>query len=235
MSGTLLDDLGRVLATPMPRSRALRLLGVTVFCAIFPRSAAASSCAQQTCNQPIKCCLDFPGNANASTPAACCKSTEFCCKGMTPMGGSWAYVTCCQSYEFCYTDPSIVKCEPCPTPLCGSVCCQAGQTCVNGTCCPVGSACGNVCCQAGQTCVNGTCCPVGSACGNMCCPPGRLCASLRSPFGPPRLVCLCPPDRVCGSGCCPPGTTCSSLQSPTGTRYVCFRSRLRPRRRVVPH
>jgi hypothetical protein len=87
----LLDDLGRVLATPMPRSRALRLLGATLFCAIFPRSAAAYNCSQQTCTQPIKCCLDFPGNPNASTPAACCTSNQFCCKGVTPMGGSRGY------------------------------------------------------------------------------------------------------------------------------------------------
>jgi hypothetical protein len=195
----LLDDLGRVLATPMPRSRALRLLGATLFCAIFPRSAAAYNCAQQTCTQPIKCCLDFPGNPNASTPAACCTSNQFCCKGVTPMGGSWAYVTCCQSYEFCYTDPSIVKCEPCPTPLCG-----------------------NVCCQTGQMCVNGTCCPGDRVCGNKCCPKGSLCASVTKGMKTGYFCTRgCPENRICGNVCCPPGSICSPEKTRSGTRQVC--------------
>ena len=165
----------------------------------------------------------FPGSPGVATQAACCTSSQFCCSGPTPMGGSWAYVNCCESYQFCYRDPFIVKCEPCPTTLCGGMCCQTGQTCVNGRCCPVDRVCGNVCCPTGQMCVNGSCqpCPADRVCGGVCCPPGQTCVN--------GTCQACPADRVCGNICCPPGRSCVSVPSPRGgQRFVC----LCPRDRV---
>ena len=133
----LLDDLGRVLATPMPRSRALRLLGATLFCAIFPRSGAAANCSQQTCppTSPWLCCLNHPTNSLASI-SGCCTSTQFCCSGLTPNGAAWAAVACCKKTEFCIRTDAFVKCSPCASSIqCGTGCCEVGETCLNGTCC----------------------------------------------------------------------------------------------------
>lgn len=203
MSGILLDDLGRVLAMPMPRSRALRLIGTTLFCAVFPRSAAANGCSGKTCppTAPKLCCLSPSWNPAASLPA-CCTSDQLCCAGETPHGPAWAAVACCNPNEICIKTDAFVTCSPCPS----------------------GIACGGACCETGETCVNGTCCPAGNVCGNICCPPGSLCSSARSPSGKTRYVCFnrpCPTDRVCGSVCCPPDSKCSPVRTRSGITYVC--------------
>lgn len=180
MSGILLDDLGRVLAMPMPRSRALRLIGTTLFCAVFPRSAAANGCSGKTCppTAPKLCCLSPSWNPAASLPA-CCTSDQLCCSGETPHGPAWAAVACCNPNEICIKTDAFVTCSPCPS----------------------GIACGGACCETGETCVNGTCCPAGNVCGNICCPPGSLCSSARSPSGKTRYVCFNRPRTGCAAAC----------------------------------
>jgi hypothetical protein len=199
----LLDDLGRVLATPMPRSRALRLLGATLFCAIFPRSGAAANCSQQTCppTSPWLCCLNHPTNSLASI-SGCCTSTQFCCSGLTPHGAAWAAVACCKKTEFCIRTDAFVKCSPCAS----------------------GIQCGTGCCEVGETCLNGTCCSGDRICGNICCPPGSECITLPSKRGGFSHLCLrlpCPADRICGGQCCPPGSRCVTI----GGRNLCLVTR----------
>src|SRR5580658_3013916 len=119
MAGLLLDDLGRVLATPMPRARVLRLIGATLFCAIFPRRpAAAGACGTCAGSAPVLCCLVPPWNPNSAL-TACCTTDEFCCADVTPDGGAWASRTCCSLSEQCSKDSNGVMCVPCPEPLCG--------------------------------------------------------------------------------------------------------------------
>jgi hypothetical protein len=77
----LIDNVARILATPMPRRKALKLFGGALATAVFavsgPRTASAASCknGQVTCG----------GGANAT----CCKTG--CCYGS---GGK----NCCTGY-----------------------------------------------------------------------------------------------------------------------------------------
>src|SRR3954451_2826339 len=64
-------------------------------------------------------------------------------------------------------------------------CCSGNCVNVNGTCsaCTAGTTpCGTQCCQTGETCVNGACCPNAQVCDInppfsdvMCCAPGSVC------------------------------------------------------------
>src|SRR5262245_10715710 len=190
----------------MPRARALRLMSATLLGAIMPawapRSVAAANCGQQTCSQATKpklCCLNHPTNTTASI-STCCAPNELCCVGQISQGSAWAMATCCQPLELCVKTPSIVRCDPCPS----------------------GMVCGSVCCQTGETCVSGKCCPGGSVCGDQCCPPGSSCASVPSKEGTTRrYICFnpepsCTADRMCGGVCCPVGSTCAHLPSKPG-------------------
>src|ERR1700722_2270631 len=233
MTGTLLDDLGRVLATPMPRSQALRLIGATLFVAMFPRRAAAFTCddPQQQCMTGTQCCITT--GATTSTPAACCKANEYCCKVQNSTPLPLASVKCCGLNQSCGEDSNgQAVCNDCPSGqagcgcssnwICGGVCLEPGQTCLNvgGQACPNTQVCGGVCCPTGQSCVRGVCC---SDCGGVCLQQGQTC--LNGTVCPSRKVCgsvclepgqtclkvggkACPNTQVCGGVCCPTGTSC---------------------------
>jgi hypothetical protein len=224
MSGMLLDDLGRVLATPMPRSQALRLIGATLFVAMFPRSARAGvTCQQQICGPGTTdaCCVDTNPLVPTSTAAACCNANQHCCKRR--WGPVNATVQCCGLTQSCADDiNNTIKCVDCPSgqTACGWACLESGQTCLNGTVCPSRKVCGSVCLEPGQTClkVGGKACPNTQVCGKVCCPTGTSCFA----FG----VCRkCPTKQICGNECCPPGTTCRHVPSriaPSG--HLCVRT-----------
>ena len=151
------DDLTRVLATTTSRRQFLKLLGGGLLAGLLPRNVLAgggnSNCAN-FCAQVF----------GANTPAAGkCTSDAAHGKGL------------------CYTcGPAAPAGHP---PLCGQVCCSAGQDCCNGTCTTLSTdvnncgSCGNVCtttvANATATCTNGVCgftCNAGSlVCGNNCC------------------------------------------------------------------
>jgi hypothetical protein len=202
MDERFIDDLARTIATPMSRSRALRLIGTIVVGAFlqWPRRAYAyASCANVKCPSPTDptrpqlCCFDN-GVGSINT---CCKATESCCKTAST-------VTCCQPGEACgIGNTKQAICIPCPsgaTP-CGSLCCQPGQTCgvgVDGSpkcgTCPSGQTlCGTKCCSG--SCINPAsgCCGSGIACGKTCCDPGTTCINTAQglsccPVGQSRLV-----------------------------------------------
>ena len=81
----LLDNLARVLATPMPRRKAFRLLGGAIASALFAASGAArvaaAQCTTANCPAPSKCC----GSGNNSI---CCASTTCC-------ANKGSVTTCC--------------------------------------------------------------------------------------------------------------------------------------------
>lgn len=201
MDERFIDDLARTIATPMPRSRALRLIGTIVVGALIPRSlrAYADACASLKCptqtdpTRPQLCCFDH----GVGTINTCCKTTESCCKAATT-------VTCCQPGEACgignFNQAICIPCSSGETP-CGSLCCQPGETCgvgVDGSpkcgSCPAGQTlCGTKCCSG--SCVNpaSACCGSGIACGKTCCDPGNTCINTAQglsccPVGQSRLV-----------------------------------------------
>lgn len=114
MRPSAFDELARSLATPLPRRRALRLLGGAIVVAAVPglrsRSAsagvarAAAQCppgGQQTCEQ------QFPGNGKMD----CCKiappSENYqCCRAGKCCGGP-----CCGADEFCIDMKCIPGCK----------------------------------------------------------------------------------------------------------------------------
>lgn len=246
MSGKFLDDLGRVLATPMPRSQALRLIGATLFVALFPRPARALTCAKQGCptGTTDPCCIDFDLKQGIATAAACCNANQHCCKTTTPP--HVPTVHCCWLTQSCITDASgVAACMDCPNGQngCGSTCCPTGQACVGGVCCSSSMVCGSVCLQPGQTCLNGTPCPSREVCGSVCLEPGQTCLKVGGQACPSSQACgkvccptgmscfafgvcrKCPTKQICGNGCCPPGTTCKRVPSriaPSG--HVCVRT-----------
>ncbi len=206
-----IDDLARTIATPMPRSQALRLIAAIVFSGLLPRRAFANTCGQSPCVCPQQdptrtklCCV----NVGAGCLPACCTTSESCCTNHAPPGSNLA--ACCRSNESCHAG----ICVACPSGQtgCGSTCCQPGETCgvaADGTsiCCPTGQTpCGAMCCQANETCgvgVDGkpTCgsCPSGqSLCGNKCCP---------GPCTNPGSPC-CGSEIDCNGTCCEVGSTC---------------------------
>lgn len=58
-----------------------------------------------------------------------------------------------------YKDAQSSVCKCCEGPICGSTCCNKGESCCNGTCCP-----------EGQFCCNGTCSSSPCNTGNIYCP-----------------------------------------------------------------
>jgi hypothetical protein len=214
MDEPFIDDLARTIATPMSRSRALRLIGTIVLGGLLPRRLRAyavvcgvypSTCPSDT--DPTRtqlCCIPNGPGGSLST---CCKPTEICCTTKSNR-------TCCQPGQSCgegINETAIcLSCSSGQTP-CGSICCAAGETCIAGTngtsiCCASGKSCGSTCCQPDETCgvgVDGK-----PKCGT--CPPGQTLCGTKCCSG----SCINPASGCCGSGiacgktCCDPGTTC---------------------------
>lgn len=229
MSERLFDEFARVLATPMPRRRAIGLLaGALVSGSLLgPRAARASR--EDVCGHPgLTVCIaeEYPGT---SKPYICCNKTgdSKCCHDVH---GAW----CCPEDASCGADPTGPNCVSKPMcgdgrPKCVNTCCKRDERCVGGTCkkrCQ-GERCGSKCCPKGTFCCDpkkGLCCRKGGQCCNaspegeadrfICCPPGARCTPMILPGQAGRTsnsprVC-CPKDRFvplsAGGGlCCPPG------------------------------
>jgi hypothetical protein len=105
----------------------------------------------------------------------------------------------CASDESCYQG-KCVRCPPGQAPCGSQHCCEPGETCCNGACCP-NDCCGTTCCQPGEGC-----------CGEQCVPP---CApgERRDP-----TTCKCVPESVfcgCQGTCWPDEATCEANCQPT--------------------
>jgi len=146
----LIDDIARVIASPISRRRAFRLVGGAVGGAVLaslglPRAARAqpqnSGCTggQVPCDQ------------------TCCYTYELCC------GGTCYGIEVKQAYTCCGT----VLCRNLSEQCCTNYCCKRSQTC-----------CGLQCCAHGQGCCGNTCCPENSfCCGGACCSRGNYCCA----------------------------------------------------------
>lgn len=230
----LVDDLARTLAQPMPRRRALRVLGGSVLAATLPglspgQSGAAVSrpvarrAASITCQNLTQSwtCPTRKYITCGTSPGECIDA----CQGPGRVGcGSGDSFDCCidalgrDGYIVCRNGRCVPSCKaiqdstPERLTACGEECCFPNEVCRQGRCvrpCPGGRApCGTTCCKPGQTCTRGRCCPNGRVCGETCCPTGQKCALSGS-----RRVC-CANDRIVSRQirgretrfCCPTGT-----------------------------
>jgi hypothetical protein len=209
----MIDDLARELARPMPRRRALRLLGGAVAVAVVPGLrapvAAAASCGALGCSG--KCCSStdwrIPG-----LQGVCCDVDEVCCGG-----GRWekdpdhTYGWCCPAGQACGAEVGTCKAS-CKAPMfeCGENCCNE-----DAACCPVDSEDFPICCPDGHDCVkqitpgNAGITPDSPY---VCCPPEQLVTALTV-----SKIC-CPPGSVTQPGgglstagglCCTSGNVCA--------------------------
>ncbi len=186
------DDLSRMLASPMPRRRALLIIAGTVvstaLASLRPARAQVPTCGSVDCPPGQSCCNSTFGLCCPDTGTCCSFGTAaaFCC---TAAGQACCAGFCCPTQQQCCATSE-------QTPLCcpdGYKCCDVAR----GTCCPVNSVCcGSTCCPAGQLCNGGTCVEI-------CDQPTQTC---RTPCG----AGFCNPDDLCCNDtvCCPFSTSC---------------------------
>jgi hypothetical protein len=197
MSERFFDDLARTLARPMPRRRAVRVLGTALLMAAVPGVSARA--------------------ALARTESATCEPNTFECKCPNK---DLFFRACCPTNVpgtryTCECFPDRAQCtarKVCPpgSRACGTDCCEPYENCVGGEC-ECNERCGKICCGVGATCKsearslccsrNWRVCEAGSAGAVKCCPPKDQCC-FKS--GTTKVQC-CGPEQDCdpATGNCP--------------------------------
>ena len=211
---TFLDDVARSLARPMPRKRALRVLGGAITSVVMPGLVSRS--ARAAANVVADPCSCSPG-----PPAAQCGlrygagCTKVCCVqgSILPKCCNWGIdraLPNSSSYSCInkpYNGPGFpahtICCCPANT-YCGDI--AIGEPpCI--TCTAAGrQPCGQNCCKPGEHCASASislCCKQGEIrCGSTCCRQGS-CAD-------PKLSLCCRPGQIrCGKKCCHASQVCS--------------------------
>jgi hypothetical protein len=200
----------------MPRSRAIRILGMAVASAtvplLRPKPAAArySRVLTRSCHE-AHCPLGHPPNPN-DPYTLLCKCNE------KPTGSPVEPLMCNQ---IC-CDPCVHECECLP----GAVRCKpkSGVRGLTRRSSAREGSCGTLCCGPDEYCANparSKCCPDNPRkdyCSatdrgsgkyvDVCCTPGECCFN-NGPLqaGTPKATC-CPQDRCCKGECCGPQQTC---------------------------
>ena len=207
MSGAF-DEFARNLATPMPRRRALRLLGGAIVAATVPGLRPRSAHGASVASLPLgrfaeKPCLKgvFCGFAvNNGYNIGCCHNPKvpFVCCNHNKETGSW----CCPEGFTCGDGTGKGK---------GNCYCEGAVNPKTGACnCPPNKVCGKRCCDEHETCDNGECvqCDDENRCGTDCCPAGSVCRNKA------RSLCCVKSWKPCDPGgggvvkCCPPSDFC---------------------------
>jgi len=152
----LADGLSRIIASSIPRRKALRLAvnmvggGILAYLGLGRTSRALAQdslpcgrgmvrCGRMCCDPSETCC----GEMEICLPPKLAASVSCCGRGL-----------CWKPTQQCCTDHCCHKTDTC----CGTQCCSSGQACCHGQCCaPSAVCCGSHCCAPGQVCCNGTC------------------------------------------------------------------------------
>lgn len=140
----LIDDVARTLATPMPRRRALRTIGMALAVGAFPglrpgRAAGSpegsrSSCGDQTCGHgQADCCVDLKGTGRFNRVGCYDPKTRRCCIGPGPSGenATWTCPKCsgCGTYEnTCSGGPQPEGCKKCGPDISDALGAAIGRT-----------------------------------------------------------------------------------------------------------
>lgn len=200
MGENLLEDLARALAEPVPRSRALRLLGSVLVATSLPGTAFARG--RRVGRRTGQICHVEDGFGGQP----CC-SDEVCC----------GKKRCCP--EYCAEDGSCTGCKP-PLVRCGpEKCCPPGSSCCfraakRSAGWPLRAR--YVCCRPPNECSDRICsCPSGTTfCGRVCCKKGEHCsACATSQYDGEtqyagKLKCCPKGQDCCGSKCISKKLTC---------------------------
>jgi hypothetical protein len=197
MGEKLFDDLARALVQPVPRSRALRLIGSILVATSLPGAAFARS-RRPTRRTSFECKTeDGYGGQECCTGEICCGKKNCCSPGVT----------------WCASDGTCAKCPP-PLVRCGPKCCTPRSTCCKR---PRGNTPAGfpgslqyVCCKRPNTCSSGTCkCPSGKQIcnGRKCCAQGEHCANcIESRYDSDTIFAgqqkCCPRGKDCCGGMC---------------------------------
>lgn len=239
MGEKLFDDLARALVQPVPRSRALRLIGSVLVATSLPGAAAFART-----RRPTQLRLCSKAEQDAGEP--CCP--KFVCKREDGYGNQECCLgeTCCGTKNCCEKGTKCGEkgtCGKCPNrQVCGPKCCTKGQ------CCPRSRTARPevplnqrwICCKPPNECIGGRCkCPSGhEICnGTTCCKQGDLCRTCwrgetdGNVTNNGRRKC-CPEDyqfccgntccfvgNCCGDKCCPEDTNCANVVG--GNQLVC--------------
>ena len=163
----IIDDIARILATPVPRRQAFRLLGRVLaggfVGALGLKAQTVNSlnsnsgviCGNTRCQKNQTCCTQGQGAYRpfcASQGKSCCgnstmNSNQQCCRsGSSPFVAAKNQNCCgngaCNSGQTCCTSSSRPFCAPSGATCCGTMTCKSGETC-----------CGNNdCCSQHETC-----------------------------------------------------------------------------------
>jgi len=210
MTERFLDDLARELAQPMPRRRAVRLLGATVAVAMFPslRPQLGRAAASITCGKGEEPC-------SSATGLKLCMPAGGTCCWFTPEDSGyepWGLLVGCSPGTHCGSAKvGRVRCVP--NKRCRR---DAGLTQCGNACCDdktefCASRQRSLCCKKSEkvcaTDESATCCNKQSTCcGDKCCKQNQLCGS----YGPASdRFYICCKTRACQAGagtkpfCCP--------------------------------
>ena len=144
---SMIDDISRVIASPVSRRHAFKLVSGAVGGAVLAslglgRAARAQSASGSHCApDQIPC-----GNT------CCHRRNQICCGAkcynMDPQAGE--YYICCRD----------TACTAGEHKCCIDQCCARSQRCCGRTCCPPhNDCCGRECCPAGYYCCRGKCYP----------------------------------------------------------------------------
>ncbi|MBL4898545.1 MAG: hypothetical protein JKX76_02735 [Colwellia sp.] len=137
----------------------------------------------------------------------CCDSTDECIDGGCCASDNVCSTTagdiCCDGTSICITDTSgeNICCDA--ANVCGDVCCDSDETCVNGVCCKTDNTCADslgddtcctteccsgICCDTGETCNNGEC---EISCGSdFCDPDTQICDTVTDESGNTTSYCV---------------------------------------------
>lgn len=233
-----LDDVARVLATPMPRGRALRLAVGALAAVALPGVGARVARAGIT--RGAGTC---PPGGQLTCAEQFGKDVSECCSRPIPGSGNY---TCCPPGQ-CFYSETTNTC--CPKDFqCGKGgCCSEGERCVNEKCvrCDSDKVCGKECCEESETCVNpakSMCCvktwnhcKVAGAAGAAgavvkCCPPRDECCTNRRT----KTVTCCDSKHPCEDGRCKCGkdeTRCGDAKCCKKDTEVCSRGKCCPKGR----
>jgi hypothetical protein len=142
----LFDDLSRIIAKPMPRREAFKLIGGALGGAFITRLGfGIEQAAAVTCEKGESLC-------GSGSKAVCCSAGKVCC------GDSTVGWTCCPSGHKCCTDASKPYCRTTTEGCCCGITCDKGA---KQTCCTGASGKNPRCCAAGEICCSDKCCTAG--------------------------------------------------------------------------
>jgi hypothetical protein len=157
--GALIDDISRVIASPVSRRHAFKMVTGSVGGAVlaslgFGRAARAQGSQADSCRDgEVRC------NGRCYPPGSKCCGVGVCSDRQT----------CCSNTHCCDGEQNC----------CGSSCCPKSRNCCGEICCSVRTDCcgTHACCPRPRACCNDTCCRPFAACcgGTTCCPPGSYC------------------------------------------------------------